>query len=427
MEIIIILLLVLLNGVFSMSEIALVSARKSKLETAARNGDRQAQAALDLSSTPTRLLSTVQIGITLIGILLGIYSVDSLTAPVQTYLEQFEFVKTYSHPLAVGLVVLLTGYVSLVLGELVPKRIGMSNPEGIAKLMATPMTILSKITQPFIWLLGASSDVIIKALRLKPKDNSVTGEEIKSLMEEGKSGGTIEEIEQEIVQNVFHLGDRRITSLMTNRQEVVYLDLDDEVTENKQRIVEHKHSTYPLCKDGLDNIIGLIYVKDMLGEDLDVALTELEKYKRDILYIAENNKAYQALEKFQEKRIHFATIVDEYGAVLGVVTLNDILDALVGDLSVTDEFDFEIFEREDGSYLIDAQLPFEDFLNHFEITAENKKDLVGFDTLGGFAMHIIEDIPETGEKFVWQNFEFEIVDMDKSRIDKILMTRLASS
>lgn len=427
MEIIIILLLVLLNGVFSMSEIALVSARKSKLETAARNGDRQAQAALDLSSTPTRLLSTVQIGITLIGILLGIYSGDSLTAPVQTYLEQFELVKTYSHPLAVGLVVLLTGYVSLVLGELVPKRIGMSNPEGIAKLMATPMTILSKITQPFIWLLGASSDVIIKALRLKPKDNSVTGEEIKSLMEEGKSGGTIEEIEQEIVQNVFHLGDRRITSLMTNRQEVVYLDLDDEVTENKQRIVEHKHSTYPLCKDGLDNIIGLIYVKDMLGEDLDVALTELEKYKRDILYIAENNKAYQALEKFQEKRIHFATIVDEYGAVLGVVTLNDILDALVGDLSVTDEFDFEIFEREDGSYLIDAQLPFEDFLNHFEITAENKKDLVGFDTLGGFAMHIIEDIPETGEKFVWQNFEFEIVDMDKSRIDKILMTRLASS
>lgn len=410
-----------------MSEIALVSARKSKLETAARNGDRQAQAALDLSSTPTRLLSTVQIGITLIGILLGIYSGDSLTAPVQTYLEQFEFVKPYSHPLAVGLVVLLTGYVSLVLGELVPKRIGMSNPEGIAKLMATPMTILSKITQPFIWLLGASSDVIIKALRLKPKDNSVTGEEIKSLMEEGKSGGTIEEIEQEIVQNVFHLGDRRITSLMTNRQEVIYLDLDDEVTENKQRIVEHKHSTYPLCKDGLDNIIGLIYVKDMLGEDLDVALTELEKYKRDILYIAENNKAYQALEKFQEKRIHFATIVDEYGAVLGVVTLNDILDALVGDLSVTDEFDFEIFEREDGSYLIDAQLPFEDFLNHFEITAENKKDLVGFDTLGGFAMHIIEDIPETGEKFVWQNFEFEIVDMDKSRIDKILMTRLASS
>ena len=408
-----------------MSEIALVSARKSKLEAAARNGDRQAQAALDLSSTPTRLLSTVQIGITLIGILLGIYSGDSLTAPVQVFLDQFVVIKAYSHPIAVGLVVLLTGYISLVLGELVPKRIGMSNPESIAKLMATPMTVLSKITQPFIWLLGVSTDVIIKALRLKPKDNSVTGEEIKSLMEEGKSGGTIEEIEQEIVQNVFHLGDRRITSLMTNRQEVVYLDMDDEVAENKQRIIEHKHSTYPLCKDGLDNIIGLVYVKDMLGEDLDQALQELEKYKRDILYIAENNKAYQALEKFQEKRIHFATIVDEYGAVLGVVTLNDILDALVGDLSVTDEFDFEIVEREDGSYLIDAQLPFEDFLNHFEITAENKKTLVGFDTLGGFAMHIIEDIPETGEKFVWQDFEFEIVDMDKSRIDKILMTRLS--
>ena len=426
-EILIIVFLVLLNGVFSMSEIALISSRKSKLESAARQGDRKAERVLELANSPNRFLSTVQIGITLIGILNGVYSGERLTADFEIYLTQFEFFKPYAHSIAVGAIVLMITYLSLVLGELVPKRIGMSNPEGIAKVMAVPMEWLSNLTAPFIWLLAKSSDLIIKLLRIKPNHQAVTEEEIKTLIQEGTTGGVIEEIEQEIVENVFHLGDRKITSLMTNRQEVTWLDSGDDPAENRRKIIDHKHSIYPLCHDSVDNVVGIIYVKDLLGGNLDEQLLDLKSYCREPLYIAENNKAYEVLEKFKEKRVHFGLVVDEYGAMQGVATLNDILDALVGDLSETNEFNYDIFEREDGSFLIDAQLPWEDFLNHFEITADNKKELTGFNTLGGFALHILKDIPETGETFNWQGYRFEIIDMDKSRIDKMLVNKVNES
>lgn len=425
-EIVIILLLTILNGVFSMSEIALVSSRKAKLETSAKNGDRRAQAALDLANSPNRFLSTVQIGITLIGILLGIFSGDQLTTDAQNLVAQISFLAPYSRPVAVALVLLGLTYLSLVLGELVPKRIGLSNPEGIAKTMAAPMNLLSRMTSPFITLLGASSDGIIKLLGIKPNDSAVTEEEIKSLIQEGTSGGVIEEIEQEIVQNVFQLGDRRITSLMTSRQEMVYLDLEDEPAENIEKIITHKHSTYPICRGSVDEVVGLIASKDLLGKDLNTEVLNLQPITREVLFIPENNRAYQVLERFRERRQYVGIIVDEYGGVLGMVTLNDIIDALVGDISDTSEFNFEISEREDGSYLIDAQIPFDDFLNHLDInlTDQKRRDLTGFDTLGGFALHILKDIPKTGETFRWQHLQFEIIDMDKSRIDKILVTRM---
>ncbi|SFC38288.1 putative hemolysin [Spirosoma endophyticum] len=410
-----------------MSEIALVSSRKSKLESAAKNGDRQAQAALDLSNSPNRFLSTVQIGITLIGILLGIFSGDTLTTDVQNFVAQIELIRPYAHTVAVVIVLLFLTYFSLVFGELVPKRIGLSNPEGIAKTMAAPMNVLSKLTSPFIALLTISSDLLLKVLNVKPNESAVTEEEIKSLIQEGTSGGAIEEIEQEIVQNVFQLGDRKITSLMTNRQEIVYLDLEDDLAENKARILEHKHSVYPLCNGGVDEVVGLIYTKDFLGKDLDTELARLNGMKRDVLFIPENNKAYQVLERFRERRQYVGVIVDEYGGVLGVITLNDILDVLVGDINDDIHSDYEIREREDGSFLIDAQLPFEDFLSYFSIniTAQARRDLTGFDTLGGFALHILKDIPQTGETFVWHTYRFEIMDMDKSRIDKILVKKFA--
>jgi len=316
-----------------MSEIALVSSRKSKLEIAAKNGDRQAQVALDLSNSPNRFLSTVQIGITLIGILLGIFSGDKLTTDVQAYVAQVEFIRPYAHSVAVVLVLLLLTYLSLVFGELVPKRIGLSNPEGIAKTMAAPMLLLSRLTSPFIALLTISSDLLLKLLNVRPNESAVTEEEIKSLIQEGTSGGAIEEIEQEIVQNVFQLGDRKITSLMTNRQEIVYLDLEDDPIENKARILEHKHSVYPLCNGGVDEVVGLIYTKDFLGRDLDSELLHLGDMKRDVLFIPENNRAYQVLERFRERRQYVGVIVDEYGGVLGIITLNDILDVLVGDIN----------------------------------------------------------------------------------------------
>lgn len=426
MEIFLILVLTILNGVFSMSEIALVSSRRSKLEAAAKNGDYRAQVALDLSNSPNRFLSTVQIGITLIGILLGIYSGDKLTTDAQNLVSQVQFLQPYAHSIAVVLVLLLLTYLSLVLGELVPKRIGLSNPEGIAKTMAAPMILLSRLTSPFIALLTFSSDLLLKLLNIKPNESAVTEEEIKSLIQEGTSGGAIEEIEQEIVQNVFQLGDRKITSLMTNRQEIVYLDLDDEPAENRARILQHRHSVFPLCNGGVDEVVGLIYSKDLLGKDLDTELLRLDEMKRDTLFVTENNRAYQVLERFRERKQYVGIIVDEYGGVLGMVTLNDILDALVGEIDDDPESDYDIRPRDDGTFLIDAQLPFEDFLSYFSIniTARTRRDLTGFDTLGGFALHILKDIPQTGETFVWQAYRFEIVDMDKSRIDKILVHRL---
>ncbi len=406
-----------------MSEIALISSRKTKLEIASKNGDRRAAAALELANSPNRFLSTVQIGITLISILTGIFSGNTLTIGIQYFLTGLGLELKYADNIAVGIVVVIIGFVQLVLGELVPKRIGMSNPEGIAKTMAAPMNVLSTITSPFIWLLTKCSDLIIKLLGIGVSDSSVTEEEIKSMIQEGTTGGAIDEIEQEIVQNVFHLGDRKITSLMTNRSDLTYLDLEDSIQENIEKIIETKHSVYPICKDGIDNITGLLYIKDLLGKDLGTELQHLAHLGKEPLFIPENNQAYQALEKFREERIHMGIILDEYGSVMGIITLNDILDALVGDISMDDEFEYDIFEREDGSFLVDASLPFDDFLNQFEIVINNRKEYTGFDTLGGFALHILQEIPDTGDKFEWEDYEFEIIDMDKNRIDKILLKK----
>ena len=425
MEIIIILILILINGIFSMAEIALVSSRKTKLEIGAKNGDKRAQDALDLANHPNRFLSTVQIGITLIGILTGIYSGDNLTTKFQAYVEQFTLFAPYSKSIAIAITTLFLGYLSLVLGELVPKRIGMSNPEAIAKFMARPMNIISKVTSPFIFLLTKSSDLLFKILGIKVSDNAVTEEEIKSMIQEGTTGGTIDEIEQEIVQNVFHLGDRKITSLMTNRGEVEFIDIEDDTSVNIQKIMESRHSVYPVCKDGIDDLIGLLYTKDLLGKDIEVELRNIEANCRQPLIVPENNDTYQVLEKFKEDKIHIGIIVDEYGSVLGLVTLNDIMDALVGDISETDEFGYTVTEREDGSFLIDAQLPFDDFLNDFDIQISNRKDYLGFNTLGGFALHILQEIPETGDTFTWEGYEFEIIDKDRNRIDKMLVKRLS--
>ena len=423
MEILIIFFLIILNGLFSMAEIALVSSRKTKLEIASKNGDKRATAALNLATSPGKFLSTVQIGITLISILTGIYSGDTFKGYLIPFFQKFAALAPYAETLAVVLITIILTYFTLIFGELVPKRIGMAKAEEIAMNAVKPMNFVSIITSPFIWLLSKTSDLIFKLIGLKENDSSVTEEEIKTLMQEGATGGTIEEIEHEIVQNVFHLGDRRITSLMTNINEVTFLDLDDDYEINKDKIIDKKHSVYPVCQDGINDMRGLLYIKDLLGKDLNYELQRLDKNLRTAIYIPENNHAYQVLEKFQEERIHFGIIVDEYGNVVGIVTMNDILDALVGDISETNEFEFEITEREDGSFLIDASLPFDDFLNEFEIDLPTRKEYTGFDTMGGFALHILKEIPQTGDKFEWGDFEFEIVDMDKNRIDKMLVTR----
>lgn len=406
-----------------MSEMALISSRKTKLEIAAKNGDKKAQTALDLASSPNKFLSTVQIGITLISIFTGIYSGDRLGVYVEPLLLNLGLDANMAGHVSVIVITVMVTFLSLIFGELLPKRIGMAMPEVISKVVAKPMNWLSILTSPFIWLLTHTSMLLFKLTGIKESDTGITEEEIKSMTREGATGGAIEEIEHEIVQNVFHLGDRKITSLMTNINEVTYLDLDDDLIENRKKIMESRHSVYPVCRDGINNMLGLLYTKDMLGKALTTELKNIEPKLRECLYIPENNLGYQVLEKFQEERKHFGVIVDEYGNVQGVVTMNDILDALVGDISETNEFEFEIIEREDGSYLIDASLPFDEFLQEFEIEISNRKDYNGFDTMGGFALEILQEIPDTGDTFDWEEFHFEIVDMDKNRIDKILVER----
>ncbi|ULQ53656.1 hemolysin family protein [Flavihumibacter fluvii] len=418
-EILVILGLILLNGVFSMAEIALVSARKARLEGQAMKGDARAREALDLANHPDTFLSTVQIGITLIGILTGIFSGEALTSNVAAFFADIPLVAKWSGGIATAVVVIIITYFSLVLGELLPKRIGLSNPEKIAKLVAGPMKILSRITHPFIWLLSKSTHVLSKLLNVQRNDTQVTEEEIKAIISEGTEQGTIDEAEQEIIERVFHLGDRNITSLMTHRSDIIWFDVNDNEASIKEKIVKEPHSIYPICDTDIDTIKGVVSIKDLY---ITNDLTLFKHIMKPAMFVPENNTAYRVLEKFKESQLHCCFIVDEYGTVQGMITLNDILEAIVGDLPQPDLEDYEITKRDDGSYLVDAQIPFYDFLSRFEMTDWMNEGEHEFNTLAGFVLHKLERIPHTGDKLEWKGFKLEIVDMDSLRIDKILVT-----
>jgi putative hemolysin len=417
-EIFIILGLILLNGLFSMAEIALVSARKARLEAQANKGDKRAEEALKLAGHPDTFLSTVQIGITLIGILTGIYSGEKLKTGLVSWLQKFESVRDYSNGIATAIIVIIITYFSLVLGELVPKRLGLSRPETIAKLVAGPMRIVSLITYPFIWLLTKSTFVIVKLFNIRTRDNEVTEEEIKAIIIEGTEQGTIEEAEQEIIERVFHLSDRNITSLMTHRSDIIWFDQTDTEDAIRDKILQEPHSHYPICDGDLDNIKGVVSLKDLYVNSDHKAFKEI---MRPALFVPENITAYKLLERFKTQHMNSCFIVDEYGTLQGMVTLNDILVAIVGGIPDPDVSDYEVVEREDGTYLVDAQIPFYNFLSRFD-KAEWMSDIEQeFDTLAGFILHQLERIPHTGDKLEWRGFKFEIVDMDAQRIDKVLL------
>jgi putative hemolysin len=418
-EILIIIGLIILNGLFSMAEIALVSARKARLEGQAAKGDQKAKQALDLANHPDTFLSTVQIGITLIGILTGIYSGQKITDDVKIWLEQFPAIAEYSNGLSNTIVVILVTYLSLVLGELLPKRIGLNSPEKIAKAVAKPMRVVSWLTHPFIWLLTKSTNVIVKIFNLKGSDNSVTEEEIKAIISEGTEHGAIEEAEQEIIERVFHLGDRNITSLMTHRSDIVWLDINSTIEQVRPIIAEDTHTVYPVCEGNIDNIKGIVAIKDIYLAKPKLPISEVMK---PAMYVPENNSAYQVLEFFKKTKAHYCFIVDEYGSVEGMITFFDILEAIVGDTPETGDEDYEIVEREDGTYLVDGQLPFYDLLSRFNKTEWMNEGEGDFDTLAGFILNEMQRIPATGDKMEWKQVKFEIVDMDGHRIDKVLIT-----
>ena len=419
-EILILAGLIILNGLFTMAEIALVSAKRARLEHQADKGDPQAKTALHLSNNPEIFLSAAQIGITLVAIITGVYSGERFGGYLQPVFEDIPSLAPYAKSIATTIVVIIVTFLSIVFGELIPKRIGLSRAERIAKLMARPMLVFSRITHPFVWLLNRTSDLFFKIFNIKSaKDDTVTEEEIKAIITEGTESGMIEEEEREMIERIFHLGDRNITSLMTHRSDIIWFDVNDNEEKIKGKIIEQPHSVYPICEGDIDNIKGVVSIKDLYVSN---DLTLFKDLMKPALFVPENNSAYQVMEKFKESQIHSCFIVDEYGSVQGMITLNDILDAILGDIGQVDEADYEMVEREDGTYLVDAQIPFYNFLSRFDKEDWAQEEEHQFDTLAGCILHELERIPHAGDKLDWRGFTFEVVDMDGHRIDKVLVT-----
>lgn len=405
-----------------MSEIALISARKNRLENAAKKGNASAKAALDLANSPNKFLSTVQIGITLIGILTGIFSGDQITTDVKLFVETFASLKSYADSIAVGIVVVILTFFSLVLGELLPKRIGLNHPEAIAKAVALPMKVISVITAPFIWLLTISTEFLLKVLMIKPSaEGKVTEEEIKAIIKEGTEGGEVQEIEQDIVERVFHIGDRKVNSLMTHRKSVVFLPLSSDKNQVRDLMLKELHSIYPVYGDNYDDIVGVVNLKNIFAniEKEDFNLNEI---MTEAPFIMEQTTAYKALENFKKSGIHYAFVSDEYGVFQGIITLNDILEALVGDASDFYKEDFQLVEREDGTWLVDGHYSLHDFLTYFELDELiNDYEVT---TVSGLIMTELSYIPKQGEKLIWNHFELEVIDMDGVKIDKVMVKSL---
>ncbi|MEY8589918.1 hemolysin family protein [Butyricimonas hominis] len=418
MEFFIIIGLILLNGVLAMSEIAMVSARKSRLETEARTGNKSARRALKLANEPDRFLSTVQIGITLIGILTGLYSGQALAGDLAVWVEKIEALQPHALLISKTIIVIVVTYLTLIFGELVPKRIGMVAAERMAKIIAAPMDILSRIASPFVWLLSASTSFMMRVLGLnKTGSNKITEEEIKAIIQESTAEGEIQEVEQDIVERVFNLGDRDIASIMTHRSDLVWLNITDSNDRIREIVKTNLHTIYPVSDTKLDNIVGVVFLKDLFGK-IDAPDFNLKALVRPPQYFPQNQSVYNALEHLKQGHLKYGLVTDEFGSIEGIVTLKDIVKALIGDVPEIGE-EPDIVQRDNGTFLVDGQCPFYDFLAYFDMEFLYTNHY--YNTLSGLILKILEHIPRTGEKLVWYNFEFEIVDMDGARIDKVLV------
>jgi putative hemolysin len=423
MELLIIFLLIVLNGIFSMSEIAIVSSRKSRLEQAAKDGSRGARAALKLAGDPNTFLSTVQIGITLIGIVTGVFGGASIAALLEPWLQKIAVLAPYSQTIALSVVVLLITFLSLVIGELVPKRIGMNAPERIAILMAGPMSLLSRIAAPFVWLLSRSTELILRLFRLKSAGEApVTEAEIRTMIGHGTRSGVFEEIEQDIVERVFNLSDRKVGSLMTNRRELPWLDLDDSLLTNLQVIASADADVFLVGKQTMDQIQGMIRSKKVLTELINGKLARLEDVMEKPLVVHEHMDAFRVLELLQESSQPAAIVIDEFGTVQGMVSLRNLFRAIMGDVEAEPEQGGWVVSRSDGSSLVDALMPLDEFVHYFEIETIDDEDRVGFHTVGGLIFDLAGRIPRIGDSFHWYGYRLEVVDMDGNRVDQLLVS-----
>ncbi|OAV65939.1 putative hemolysin [Bacteroidales bacterium Barb4] len=420
METFIIIGLILLNGLLSMFEIALVSARKSRLEIDAKKGSTSARRALELADEPDKFLSAIQIGITLVGILTGLYSGQAFAADAARMIEQIPALQPYSLLIAKTGIVIIVTYLTLIFGELVPKRIGMSFAEQVSKLAARPMTVLSALGSPFVWLLSRSTTLVVNLLGLnRENDNHVTEEEIKAIVKEGLSAGEVQEVEQDIVERVFNLGDRDITSIMTHRNELVWLDVTDSPDKIREKVQEFLFNIYPVASGKLDNLLGVVFLKDLFLP-INTPGFSLEPLIRPAEYLPENQSVYAALSVFKQTRAKYGIVTDEFGGIQGIVTLKDIMEGLIGQFPEAGE-ELDITERADGTWLVDGQLSFYDFLAHFDM--EDLYTGHEFNTLSGLILEKLQHLPHAGETLSWYSLDLEILDMDGARIDKVLVKK----
>lgn len=425
MEIVIIILLIVLSGIFAMVEIAVVSARKSRLQHLANEGSKNAQAVLDLKDSPNRFLSTVQIGITLIGILAGAFGGATIAENLAAYFETLPTLAPYSEAIGIAIVVAAITYLSLIIGELVPKRLGLSNPELIASAAAQPMRALSKISAPLVYLMSISTDFILQILQIKPREEAVSAEEIRLLIREGARVGVFETAEKDIVERTLQLGEIRVNTFMTPRKQVVWLDIDSSFKALRSKIAKNSHSHFPVCRDTLDKVLGVVRTEDILANFLIEERIDLRKFLHKPLFIPETTDGLKVLELFKKSGIHMALVVDEYGNVQGVISMTDILEAIVGDIPAIDELgEQEIMKRDDGSWLVDGLVPIDEFKEHFHLNKLPGEKSGNYHTVGGFVMYKLGRIPTPGDSFELELLKFEVLDMDENRIDKVLLIPL---
>jgi putative hemolysin len=425
-EIIIIFLLILANGVFAMTEIALVSVRKSRLESRAEDGDVNARTALDLLKSPNKFLSTVQIGISLVGVFAGALGGAGLADQVARWLDMVPVLAPYSHAIALVVVVLIITYFSLVIGELIPKRLALHSAERISLATARPMRFLAKAASPIVSLLAVSTELGLKLLGVKgAQESPVSDEEIMLLVEQGRQTGVIQDLEQDMVESIFRLGDRRADAIMTPRVDLTWLDIREPLDSTIAKALGHSHSLFPVGDGSLDEVIGIVRAKELLGRKLNGETVDLAKIVLPPLFVPESMPALKVLELLKTPGNRAALVIDEYGGLQGMVTLSDVLQAIIGDIPIPGEsFEPQVVEREDGSYLLDGQLQIDVLKAILDLDDLPEEEHAGFQTLGGFMMNQMGEIPTAGQSFEWDGFKFEVMDMDGRRVDKVLVQRL---
>lgn len=425
-EIAIILLLILLNGLFSMSETAVVSARKARLQQMADEGSRSASSALDLANNPNRFLATVQIGITLIGILTGVFGGATITRALAEVLNDIPALAPYSSAIAGAVVVLALTYFTLILGELVPKRLALNGAERVASTIAGPMALLSRLTWPLVRILEISTDFVLRLLRVKPSGEPVvTAEEIMVMVEQGADAGLFERSEQDLIERVLALDERRVDSFMTPRGKIVALEIDATIDDVRRKLLDSQHSRFPVAEGDLDHVVGIVRAKDILTQSLAGQPFDLHGLLRPALFLPEAATALEALERFKAAGTHVALILDEFGGIQGMITHNDVLEAIVGyDPSQDAPAEPEIVRRADGSWLVDGLTAIEDFKDALDLDALPSDAGRRYQTVGGLVMSQVAGVPSAGQIFTWRTLRFEVMDMDGRRVDKVLVTAL---